>query len=205
MTAVSSGQLTRRVVIGGQEHDKPWDPTCGACRSPWLAQIDVMLAEGYALDQIRKHLAGVRPAPPNNEILRGHIAHLAAPHRKARMAFEEAAAQRGEDTARDGAQLPDALRNVVRLGAERLATGELDIQPRDMLSAAKLLVQLERAQAAEGVEASAWQAAFMEFFEIVRKHLTSSQWSAFVTEVYDSPAIRAVLTGPSPALPGGPV
>jgi hypothetical protein len=53
------------------------------------------------------------------------------------------------------------------------------------------------------VEASAWQAAFMEFFEIVRKHLGHAQWKAFVTDVYASPAIRAVLAEPQ-ELTGGP-
>jgi hypothetical protein len=200
---LASKQLTRRVVIGGQSYDKPWDPSCGACRSPWLQQIDVMLAEGYALLQIRKHLSGLKPACPNAEILRAHIPHLAGPHRKARMAFEAEAEARGDNTDSAGAQLTDALQAIVRAGSERLALGDLDIQAKDSLKAIQLLLQLQRSQAAEGVEASAWQAAFMEFFEIVRKHLTPSQWRAFVTDVYDSPAIRAVLTGQSPAIPGG--
>lgn len=196
-------QLTRRVVIGGKEYDKPWDLNCGACRSPWLAQIDAMLAEGYSLRQIRKHLAGLRPAPPNEQILRTHIAHLADPHRKARLAFEEAAESRGDDTTAHGAQLTDALQAVIRAGTERLAHGELDVQTRDMLAAMKLMEQIERNRTGEGVEASAWQAALMEFFEIVRKHLTPAQWRAFVIDVYDSPTIRAVLAESSPALPGG--
>lgn len=197
-----SKTITRRVVIGGIEHDKPWDPSCGACRSPWLQSIDTMLAEGYALTSVRKHLASIKPACPNIEILRSHIPHLAEPHRKARLAFEAAATARGEDTAHDGANLTDVLQAVVRVGGERLALGELDIQPRDMLKATQLLIQLERAQAAEGVEGSAWQAAFMEFFEIVRKHLTQPQWRAFVTDVYASPAIRAVLADQAPSIPG---
>lgn len=201
-TTQESKTPTRRVVIGGQEFDKPWDPSCGACRSPWLAQIDQALAEGYAYAQVRKLLSGLRPAAPNNEILRRHIAHLAEPHRRARLAFEQAAAERGDDTTTAGARLSDALQAVVRVGGERLATGELDIQARDMLKATQLLIQLQRSEAAEGVEASAWQAAFMEFFEIVRKHLTPEKWRAFVTDVYASPVIRTVLADQSPSLPG---
>jgi hypothetical protein len=195
--------FTRRVVIGGREYDKPWDPACGACRSPWLASIDSMLAEGYSLQSLRKLLAGRRPAVPNEQILRAHISHLAEPHRKARQAFEEAAEARGDDTASSGAQLDDALAAVIRRGNELLAHGELDIAARDMLAAMKLRAQLDRSQGAEGVEASQWQAAFMEFFEIVRRHLSPPQWKAFVADVYESPMIRAVLSEAAPAIPGG--
>jgi hypothetical protein len=71
-----------------------------------------------------------------------------------------------------------------------------------MIAAMRLVAQLERARDGEGVEASAWQAAFMEFFEIVRRHLGYDQWKAFVTDVYASPAIRAVLSEQA-GLPGG--
>lgn len=202
MTAENS-QITRRVVIGGQPYDKPWDPHCPACRSPWLAQIDAMLAEGYSLTRVRKHLAGLRPAPPNAEVLRTHIPHLADPHRQARLAYEDAAQARGDDTTSTSAKMTDALQAVIRVGSQRLAAGELDIGARDMLSAVKIQVQLDRAQAGEGVESSAWQAAFLEFFELVQKRLTPGQWQEFVADVYDSPAIRSVLAGQAPAIPGG--
>ena len=199
-----SKQATRRVVIGGAEYDKPYEYGCGACRSPWLQQIDVMLAEGYALAQIVKHLGGLKPRPPNVEILRAHIPHLAEPHLKARRSFEAEAEARGDDTTTQGARLSDALQRVVRAGSERLALGEVVIEPRDMLKATDLLLKIQRSEAAEGVEASAWQQAFMEFFEIVRRRLTPDQWRSFVAEVYDSPVIRTVLAGENaPAIPGG--
>jgi DNA-binding transcriptional MerR regulator len=195
---------TRRVIIGGQAYDKPWDQRCAACRSPWLGQIDAMLAEGYSLEAIRKHLKGLRPAPPEAGVLRAHIQHLAAPHRKARMDFEEAAESRGEDTATSSARLSDALARLISAGSGRLAAGDLDVSAREMIAAMKLQMQLDRAQAGEGVEASAWQAAYLEFFDLVRKHMRPAQWQAFVADVYDSPAIRQVLASQDPAaIPGG--
>lgn len=201
MTATTK-TLTRRVVIGGREFDKPWDPACGACRSPWLGHIDSALAEGYSLRQVSKLLAGRRPAVPNETILRSHIQHLAEPHRKARLAFEEAAEARGDDTALTPARLEDALDAIIRQGREQLAHGELEVGAKDMIAAMRLVAQMERARDGEGVEASAWQAAFMEFFELVRRHLDYKQWKAFVQDVYDSPSIRAVLSE-QPGLPGG--
>ncbi len=201
MTATTK-TLTRRVVIGGREYDKPWDPSCGACRSPWLGHIDSALAEGYSLRQVSKLLAGRRPAVPNETILRAHIQHLAEPHLKSRLAFEEAAQARGDDTSSTSARMEDALDAIIRQGREQLASGELEVGAKDMIAAMRLVAQLERARDGEGVEASAWQAAFLEFFEIVRRHLGYDQWKAFVQDVYASPGIRAVLSE-QPGLPGG--
>jgi hypothetical protein len=200
---MSSEPATRRVLIGGVAFDKPWDQSCAACRSPWLAHIDSALAEGYSLRQVGKLLAGRRPAVPNETVLRAHIQHLAGPHLKARLAFEEAAQSRGDDTSSTSARMEDALAAIIREGTERLVHGELDVGAREMIAAMRLTAQIERSREGEGVEASAWQAAFMEFFEIVRKHLGHAQWKAFVTDVYASPAIRAVLAEPQ-ELTGGP-
>jgi hypothetical protein len=202
-TATRRRLLTRLVIIGGREYEKPWDPACGACRSPWLITIDSALAEGYSIRSVRKLLAGRKPAVPNEVILRGHIDHLADPHRKTRLAFEEAAAARGDDTTSVSARADDALAAIISRGNELLAHGELDVGARDLLAAMKLQAQLIREREGEGVEASAWQAAFMEFFEIVHRHLGHAQWKAFVSDVYESPVIRAVLADGTPSLPGG--
>lgn len=201
--AMPRTDLTRRVVIGDREYDKPWDPSCGACRSPWLGVIDAALAEGYSLRQVRQLLSGRHPAVPNDVILRAHIEHLAEPHRKMRLDFEEAAEARGEDPATASAGLDDALRALIRQGTERLAAGELEIGPKDMIAAMRLQAQLTREREGEGVEASVWQAAFMEFCEIARRHLGHAQWKQFVNDVYASPAIRAALGDQQQSLPGG--
>jgi hypothetical protein len=203
MKATSSQLPTRIVVIGGREYRKPWDPSCGACRSPWLGSIDSCLAEGYSMRSIRKLLAGLKPAVPNEVILRAHIAHLAEPHRKQRLSFEERAEARGDSTDVTSARLDDALAAIIGRGSELLAHGELEVGAREMLAAMKLQLQLERERDGEGVEASAWQAAFMSFFEIVRRHLSPPQWKAFTADVYASPEIRAVLMEGQAALPEG--
>jgi hypothetical protein len=185
--------VTRRVVIGGREYDKPYDQQCGACRSPWMVHIDGALAEGYSIRQVSRLLSGRRPAVPNEVILRAHIGHLAEPHRKARLAFEEAAEARGDDTNLTSATMEDALAAIIRQGTGQLVHGELEVSARDMIAAMRLQSQIDRARDGEGVEASAWQAAFMSFFEIVRNRMSPSQWRDFVTDVYASPEIRAVL------------
>lgn len=196
-------ELTRRVVIGGREYDKPWDPQCAACRSPWLQHIDSALAEGYSIRKVRELLAGRHPAVPNDTVVRAHILHLAEPHRKARLAFEEAAAARGDDTATASARMEDALQALIRQGTEKLTHGDMDVGAKDMIAAMRLAMQLEASRQGDGVEASQWQAALMAFFELVRRYLTPAQWKAFVNDVYASPEIRAVLAEPAGELTGG--
>jgi hypothetical protein len=43
----------------------------------------------------------------------------------------------------------------------------------------------------------------MEFFEVVRRHMTPVQWKAFVNDAYSSPVIRSVLAEPAGELTGG--
>jgi hypothetical protein len=205
MTARTDRLPQRLVMIGEQAFEKPFDATCGACRSPYAADVDQALAEGYSYKMVRSLFAGRRPACPNDAILRAHVAygHLAGPHLKARLAIEESVAQRGGDSSTTSAGHEEALTAILRHGVGLLASGMLEVRASDMVAAARLQAQLERARDGEGVEASAWQAAFMTFFEIVRRHLSPGQWKAFVAEVYASPEIRAVLSDQQrPVAPG---
>ena len=189
----------RTVLIGGREYPKPFDHTCPVCRSPWLISIDEMLAEGYSYSAIRKMLAGRRPASPREHHIAAHLPHLAEPHRKMRADVEASAA--GEEPL-SLAGLPEVTRAVISRGFQELAAGRLEVTSRDLVAALRLQAQLDRSDAG-GLDANAWQSAFLEFFALVRKHMNAAQWQAFTAEVYDSPAIRSVLAGSSPALPQG--
>jgi hypothetical protein len=196
MTARTDRLPQRLVMIGETAYEKPFDATCGACRSPYAADIDQALAEGYSYKMVRSLFAGRRPACPNDVILRAHVAygHLAAPHLKARLAVEESVAGRGGDSSVTSAGYEEALAAIIQHGAGLLASGLLEVRASDMVAAARLQAQIDRARDGEGVEASVWQAAFMNFFEIVRKHMSQNQWKAFVADAYSSPEIRAVLS-----------
>lgn len=193
------------VVTDERTWEKPFELACGACRSPYGEQIDQALAEGWSYRATRKFFAYRKPACPNEVILRHHVehGHLIEPHLKARLAFEEAASARGEDTGSSSAKGEDALAAIIRHGTAQLLGGMVDVKASDMVAAVRLQEQIARARDGEGVEASAWQSAFMAFFEIVRGYLSPSQWKQFANEAYSSPEIRAVLTQDDRALPGG--
>jgi hypothetical protein len=195
MTGRTDRLPQRLVMIGEQAFEKPFDATCGACRSPYGTDIDQALAEGYSYKMIRSMFAGRKPACPNAVILQMHVTrgHLAGPHLKARLSFEQAAATRGDDPAQTSAGIEDMLGALMRHGAGLLSTGMLEVRASDMVAAARLQAQLDRARDGEGVEASVWQAAFMNFFEIARRHMSHEQWKRFVADAYGSPEIRAVM------------
>jgi hypothetical protein len=203
MAATKAG--TKTVIADDQAWEKPYEWSCGACRSPYGDQIDQVLAEGWSYKAVRKFFAGRSPACPNEVILRHHVeyGHLIPPHLKARLAFEEAASARGEDTGSTSAGGEDALAAIVRHGTAQLLGGMVDVKASDMVAAVRLQEQIAARRDGEGVEASAWQAAFMSFFEIVKGYLTPQQWRAFVGDVYASPELRRVIADGDRALPGG--
>lgn len=208
MTETTRRLPTRVAVIGDQAYDKPYDQACGACRSPYGVYLDAALAEGHAYATVRRMFAGRKPACPTESILATHVrgGHLAEPHMRARITLEEAAAARGADISVDSARGEDAIALLLRQGTGLLATGMMEIRASDVVAAARLQAQLEKTRDGEGAAASQWQQAFMAFFEIVRRTLTHEQWKAFVTDVYASPEIQAVMADQHErALPGGTI
>ena len=193
------------VVTDEREWEKPFEWSCGACRSPYGEHIDQALAEGWSYRAVRKFFAGRKPACPNEVILRHHVdhGHLIEPHLKARLAFEEAAAGRGDDTSTSSARGDDVLAALLRHGTAQLLGGMVDVRASDMVAAVRLQEQIAARRDGEGVEASAWQQAFMEFFEIVKGYLTPAQWKQFVGDVYSSEGLRHVLTRDDRTLPPG--
>lgn len=193
------------IVTDERTWEKPYEWGCGACRSPYGDQIDQALAEGWSYKAVRKFFAGRKPGCPNEVILRYHVenGHLIPPHLQARVAFEEAALGRGDDTGSDSAKAEDVLAAILRHGNAQLLSGMVDVRASDMVAAARLQEQMARARDGEGVEASAWQSAFMAFFEIVRGYLSPAQWKQFVGDAYTSPEIRHVLARDDHTLPPG--
>jgi hypothetical protein len=193
------------VVTDERTWEKPFELGCGACRSPYGDQIDQALAEWWSYRAVRKFFAYRKPACPNEVILRHHVdhGHLIEPHLKARLAFEEAAAGRGDDTGTDSARGEDALAAIVRAGLGQLLSGMTDVRASDVVAAVRLQEQITARRDGEGVEASVWQGALMTFFEIVRGYLTPQQWKQFTGDVYSSPELRQVLARDDRTLPGG--
>jgi hypothetical protein len=204
MTRESKGGV-KVVVTDEREWEKPYEWGCGACRSPYGEQIDQALAEGWSYKAVQKFFAGRKPACPNVLILRHHVdhGHLIPPHLKARLAFEEAAAGRGDDTGTASAGGEDALAAIIRQGTAQLLGGMTDVRASDMVAAVRLQEQIAARRDGEGVEASVWQQALMSFFEIVKGYLTPQQWKQFTGDVYSSPELRQVLNSDDRALPGG--
>lgn len=192
------------VRIGDRDYEKPFDPACAACRSPWMAHIDLCLAGGWTHAAIRSSLAGRRPAPPPREVIAAHVAHLAPPHLMARRQLEHDAGQRGAD--QDG-ELPipglaDVTKAAMQRLYERISTGDAQPSLRDVVAAMKF----EHAREQEGsphAGVQACQDALIEIYEIARRHLGPQLWPAFARDVYASEAITTVIGRPQPALVSG--
>jgi hypothetical protein len=189
----------RTVSIGGREYDKPFDPGCACCRSPWLIQIDDMLSQGYSTAAIRQLLKGRRPACPHPEIIRDHTEHLAAPHLQMRMQLES---RKNGTEDLSLVKVPDAAQAMIQAGYARLASGEIEVTAKDLLKAMSLQLQIDKAAQQNSIDASVWQAALMELVELVQGYLSPPQWRSFVEDAYASPRMRTIITGQQPVLAG---
>jgi hypothetical protein len=180
------------IRIGDQDWDKPYDPSCSACTSPWLGQIDTLLASGWTPEAIVARLRGRKPGPPRVPVIRSHTQnHLAQPHMEQRAQFERS---QGRDI-NPGIPSPH-LRDVTDAALQRVYTGMAagTVQPplRDVIAARRLLQQIEADEA--GVASrEAVQQALIEIFEIARAHLQDAAWEAFARDVYNSDALGMLM------------
>jgi hypothetical protein len=182
---VTSDRTTRQVLLAdGAAVEAPFDPACGACRSPWITDIDRYLSEGLTFSAIRRLMASHHePRCPNGEILRRHVMHLAPRQRDMRLQLE--------DPGRSLVDAGTAVDEVVQLGYRRLAAGDMELTGSDWMRALQLQAKFARDSAAIA-SSEQWQAAFMAFFEAVRKFMPPDQWPAFQRACMMSPEIRAV-------------
>jgi hypothetical protein len=201
-------ESTIDIVIAGEVHSKPFDSSCALCLSPWLSQIDHQLAQGLPYGTVIEFLGARRARRPKPTEVHRHIEHLALPHQQMRRELEQAARERGADVAGDQS-LPvftDAMDAILRLGYERIASGELTVTGHELIAVMRLKAQLE-ATASKAVDSQLWQTAFTELVEIAKRHL-GAKWSDFVKEVYASEAVAAVSgyqQAAPPAVTQGPV
>jgi DNA-binding transcriptional MerR regulator len=183
---------TINVRIGSRDYEKPFDPACPACQSPWMLQIDHWLAAGYSVQDIGEQLKARRAPKLSAQQLKAHVPHLAGPHRVDRERF----ARGGEP---DGSSLTDVAANIVRRGFEDMVSGSpaMELNGRDLIRAVKLMSDLEARGREDGGSADEWRAAFTEFFEIARQHVPADAWAAFLADIYSSQSIATVTGRPS--------
>lgn len=190
-------QSTIAVRVNGRDYEKPFDRGCGACTSPWLAEIDEGLAAGHSYSLIRDSLKGRRPPCPPIDVIAVHVGHLAAPHMAQRREMERHYRESGGDPA-EGYTI-NTVRGMTQLilqrGMTRMASGDIEPESRDVLAALKIQARLDEQAAGErnaAGDAAVWEQAFIEFFDIVRGHLDDRAWDAFLAEVNAAPAVAAL-------------
>ena len=184
------------IVIGGESYDKPFDPSCPVCMSPFMIQADSFLAYGWPAGRILRYLGTLeRQHGITQEDLGRHVDHLAAPHYQARLDYEASAAR---SVSPDGftPDLDSLLRLVLQRAYERITDSSRDVSVRDAVALAKLKREIERDQAADSHAASAeqYQAALTQLLWIARKHLGGS-WAAFAADVRSDELIAAATGG----------
>lgn len=196
MTVTSSGTAVRPILPtrqiqteDGEIVEAPYDPTCGACRSPWNPEIDRYLAQGLSYEAVRRGLAGRKPGVPNIEILHRHVDHLPEYQRELRLQLE--------DPGRSLIGAVEGVDAIVQHGFKMLADGRMELSGSEWLRALKLKADIEKSQAAFA-SAQEYSQAFLAFFDLARKFIPGPAWPGFQAACFADPAIRAVSPSVQP-------
>lgn len=195
-------EATIRIRIGAREYDKPYDPACPVCTSPVLLQVDTLLSYGWTYKRVQEYIRSMRPAGVRQialGALRGHVAHLAAPHLQARQQLEEAAVARGVSVIEGGPVVTpgDLATLALQRAYETLQDGGSETSIRDAITALKLQREIERDEAGRELQGTveAWQQALQEVLWIVRRYL-GTRWPEFVADVRSNERLLALMPPP---------
>lgn len=193
---------TIRIRIGPREYDKPYDPACPVCTSPVLLQVDTLLSYGWTYKRVQEYIRSMRPAGVRQialGALRGHTAHLAAPHLQARQQLEEAAVARGVSVIEGGPPVTpgDLATLALQRAYETLQDGGSETSIRDAITALKLQREIERDEAGRELQGTveAWQQALQEVLWIARRHL-GTRWAEFAADVRSNDTLLALMPPP---------
>jgi hypothetical protein len=190
---------TIRIRIGPREYDKPYDPACPVCTSPVLLQVDTLLSYGWTYKRVQEYIRSMRPAGVRQialGALRGHVAHLAAPHLQARQQLEETAVAHGVSVTEGSPPVTPAALAALTLqrAYETLADGSSETSVRDAVTILKLQREIERDEAGQELRGNieAWQQVTRELLWLARKHL-GTRWPEFIADVRSSETLRAIM------------
>ena len=193
----STGRLSALTYrVGGREYIMRTEPRCHVCTSDYRVVIEDALLRG------RGYLAIWRGLPTSVQEhikvhnIKAHYAngHLPADVSAARVLTEERAKEVGALLDEVEGTLIDhvgALRQTVRIGAERMLAGEVRVGVDQMIQAAKVLADLGMGEGSE-IDTNVWRQAIVEMMRAAREVMTPEQFAVYGDSLSQSPVLMAI-------------
>jgi hypothetical protein len=198
------GDALVKVNINGREYDAKYVASCHTCTHPARLAIEEALLGSHTYQQIAALYSGVQIEDADGEqfttpeigwgSIRNH-------YRNGHMPLEVAALRELADrrSAEMSASYNGTLeRHVTRFqvaesilqkGYDNLVSGNMEVDAKDTLAAAKFLQEAEQGSQ---VDAEAWSQAMQVYFETVQRLMPPDMWKRFVAELSKNPILKAL-------------
>lgn len=195
-----------QVRIGNRIYDAVRVPQCHTCTHPARMEIETQIVECVAYRVIAEQYSEVEYRDPagntqvlpaishdsiRNHFLKGHLPMQAAVRRQ----FAERRMQEiGYDLETIGGKFVDQItfnQAVLQRAHERLVAGDIEVEAKDGLAAAKFLAEAEK-QAGGGIDNEAWAQAMEVYLQAAQAVMNPSQWIQFVSSVRTNPVLKAI-------------
>lgn len=195
-----------QVRIGNRVYDAVRVPQCHTCNHPARMEIETgivenlayrVIAERYSDVEFRESGGDVTVLPAisadsiRNHFLKGHLPLQAAVRRQL---AEKRMQEIGYDLEALGGAFVDQItfsNAVLQRAHERLVAGEIDVEAKDGLAAAKFLAEAER-QAGGDIDNEAWAQAMEVYFQATKAIMSPVQWVQLVQTLRSNPVLKAI-------------
>jgi hypothetical protein len=204
-----------QVRIGNRIYDAVKEPRCHTCTHPARMEIETAIVENLAYTTIAERYSEVEYTSPAGDVMvlppisansiRTHFRkrHLPLQAAVQRQLAEQRMQQIGYDLEGMGGAFVDQVtfsQAVLQRAHERLVAGEIVIEAKDGLAAAKFLAESER-QAGGELNQEAWSEAMQVYFTSARQIMSPAQWAEFTRVLHGNPILKALearISGQAP-------
>lgn len=183
--------------FGGRNYPLRTVAQCHTCQSPHRFRIEEEIANGRTYRMILK---GLEPLDPEHglsvESLRNHYdnGHMPTDVEASRRILERRARERGKNVETGVESLVDGMglaEIVVQKTAEALARGEIQVDLKDGLAAARLLETF--APVEDAADSNAYAEAFMVYHDTLQGMLPPDQFEEFGRRLSANPILRSLV------------
>lgn len=173
---------------------------CNTCQSPHRAYIEQQLAKGIAIQTIVREVAdldhGIRPAP-SWESMKNHLAkgHMPLDLARTRGVMEERAREVGQAISEETDIFVDyvaANRLIVQKGIDRIVTGEIQPDVKDVLSASKALADIERQMGDSGLDVAVLYEALDVLLQVTTAYIPIESRKEWGNAIATNPVLAAL-------------
>jgi hypothetical protein len=180
--------------VGGTDYPMRVHGRCRTCKSIHRAEIENLILMGYSWSTIAEHLPESSGLPSSS--IRWHYdnGHMPLPESLRRAVIERRAKMQRLSSADNAAPLIDpwlVTHDIMQRGYERMVTGQIAPDMKDLLAAAKALVEIEdRTKEAQQIN----EDAVVAIIEGARSYMSPEDWMKFMWELKENPAMNLLAT-----------